>query len=62
MLHKISDFCKKIDSIKAQADKLYNLKYNHPKTPERDAEINHLIQDIQSQCKLLGSDKNPYNT
>ena len=43
MLHKISDFCKKIDSIKAQADKLYNLKYNQPKTPERDAEVNHLI-------------------
>ena len=39
MLHKISDFCKKIDSIKAQADKLYNLKYNQPKTPERDAEV-----------------------
>ena len=38
------------------------MKYKQPKTPERDAEINHLIQDIQSQCKLLGSDKTPYNT
>jgi len=38
------------------------MKYKQPKTPERDAEINHLIADIQSQCKLLGSDKNPYNT
>ena len=34
MLHKISDFCKKIDSIKAQADKLYNLKYNYPKAKQ----------------------------
>ena len=47
MLHKISDFCKKIDTVKSQSDKLYNLKYNNPKTPERDAEINHLIDDIQ---------------
>lgn len=62
MLHRISDFCKKIDSIQAQSNRLYDMKYNQPKTPERDAEINHLIADIQSQCKLLGSDKNPYNT
>ena len=61
MLHKISDFCKKIDSIKAQADKLYNLKYNHPKTPERDAEVNHLIEDIQSMCKVVGNDDKPYD-
>ena len=61
MLHKISDFCKKIDSIKAQADKLYNLKYNHPKTPERDAEVNHLIGDIQSMCKVVGNDDKPYD-
>ena len=61
MLHKISDFCKKIDSIKAQADKLYNLKYNCPKTPERDAEVNHLIEDIQSMCKLVGNDNKPYD-
>ena len=62
MLHRISDFCKKIDSIQAQSNRLYNMKYKQPKTPERDAEINHLFADIQSQCKLLGSDKNPYNT
>ena len=61
MLHKISDFCKKIDSIKAQADKLQNLKYNQPKTPERDAEVNHLIEDIQSMCKIVGSDNKPYD-
>ena len=59
MLHKISDFCKKIDSVKAQADKLYNLKYNQPKTPERDAEVDHLISDIQSECKLIANDSKP---
>jgi hypothetical protein len=61
MLHKISDFCKKIDSVKAQADKLYNLKYNQPKTPERDAEVDHLISDIQSECKLIANDSKPYD-
>ena len=61
MLHKISDFCKKIDSIKTQADKLYNLKYNNPKTPERDAEINYLIEDIQLMCKVVSTDTAPYD-
>ena len=61
MLHKISDFCKKIDSIKAQADKLYNLKYNQPKTAERDAEVNHLIDDIQAECRIIANDTKPYD-
>ena len=61
MLHKISDFCKKIDSVKSQADKLYTLKYNNPKTPERDAEISHLIDDIQATCKLIANDDQPYD-
>ena len=42
MLHKVSDFCKKIESIKNISDKLYHLKYNTPKSSERDAEINYL--------------------
>ena len=37
MLHKISDFCLKVDGLKKTSDNLYNLKYNNPKTPERDA-------------------------
>ena len=61
MLHKISDFCKKIDSIKAQADKLYTLKYRHPKTPERDAQVAELIDDIQSTCLLIAKDNKPYD-
>ena len=36
MLHRIADLCKKIDGIKIQSDKLYDLKYNNPKTIERD--------------------------
>jgi hypothetical protein len=61
MLHKISDFCKKIDSIKKLSDELYNLKYNNPKTEARDLEINNLIQDIQSQCLIISKDTMPYD-
>ena len=60
MLHRIADLCKKIDSIKSQSDKLYNLKYNNPKTEARDIEIDNLIADIQSQCLLVSNDKGPY--
>ena len=61
MIHKISDFCKKIDGVKTTSDRLYNLKYNNPKTPERDAEIDNLIADIQATCKLISNDKQPYD-
>ena len=61
MLHKISDFCKKIDSIKTQAEKEKNLKKTQRKTPERDAEINHLIEDIQLMCKVVSNDTSPYD-
>ena len=61
MLHRISDLCKKIDSIKTVSDRLYNLKYNNPKTPERDIEVNNLIEDIQMQCRLIANDKSKYD-
>jgi len=60
MLHRIADLCKKIDVIKIQSDKLYDLKYNNPKTPERDIEIDNLIADIQTQCRLVANDKSKY--
>ena len=60
MIHKISDLCKKIDGLKAMSDKLYRLKYNNPKTPERDAEVNHLVEDIQATCRLIAGDNKPY--
>ena len=61
MLHRISDLCKKIDGIKTVSDRLYNLKYNNPKTKERDVEINALIDDIQYQCLLVAKDNAPYD-
>jgi len=62
MLHRIADFCKKIDTIKEQSDKLYNLKYNNPKTKERDLQVNDLISDIQYQCMLVANDKSKYKS
>ena len=61
MIHKISDFCKKIDGLKTMSDRLYNLKYNNPKTPERDAEVNDLVADIQATSKLIANDKGDYD-
>jgi len=61
MLHRISDLCKKIDGLKIQSDRLYNLKYNSPKTSARDMEVDYLIQDIQYICKLISSDKGKYD-
>ena len=51
MIHKISELCKKIDGLKRMSDDLYNLKYNNPKTPERDAQVQHMIEDIQATCR-----------
>jgi hypothetical protein len=61
MLHRISDLCKKIDGIKTVSDRLYNLKYNNPKTKERDIEVDNLIEDIQMQCRLIANDKGKYD-
>tara|TARA_B110000305_G_scaffold214513_1_gene251311 strand:+ start:248 stop:436 length:189 start_codon:yes stop_codon:yes gene_type:complete len=61
MLHKISDFCLKVDGLKKTSDRLYNLKYNNVKTPERDAEVNELINDIQATCLVIAKDTKPYD-
>jgi len=58
MLHKISDFCNKIDTIKEMSDKLRVMKYSQPKAS--DLEINNLIDDIQSQMYVLSQDKQDY--
>ena len=60
MLHKISDFCDKIDSIKKMSDDLRALKYDAPKTKERDSQIQNLIETIQADCLLLANDKGAY--
>ena len=61
MLHKISAFCDKIDSVKKMSDDLRVLKYNAPKTKERDFKIQNLIETIQADCLLLANDKGTYD-
>ena len=61
MIHKISDLCKKIDGLKIISDRLYNTKYNQPKTTSRDAMVNSMIEDIQATCKLIASDNKLYD-
>ena len=59
MLHKISEFCDKIDSIKDMSDKLRIMKYEKPKASE--LEINELIATIQLDCHLLANDTSKYD-
>ena len=60
MLHKISDFCNKIDTIKKMSDDLRVLKYETPKSNERDLRVQNLIETIQADCLLVANDKGDY--
>ena len=60
MLHKISQFCDKINSINKMAEDLRVLKYQTPKSKERDFKIQNLIETIQADCLLLAKDKGDY--
>ena len=59
MLHKISELCNKIDSLKRTADHLRFLKYGETKAP-RDV-IDNTIATIQAECLLIANDKSDYN-
>lgn len=58
MLHKISELCDKIDSIKQMSDMLRKMKYENPKAS--DIEINDMIAQIQSDCFIVSQDKSEY--
>ena len=58
MLHKISEFCDKIDSIKRDADKLRELKYGEKKVDIHI--INSLIEQIQADCFIVSKDRSAY--
>jgi len=60
MLHKVSELCEKLESLKKLGDMLYKLKYQSPKSKERDVQVDNLITDIQSMCRLVSNDKNKY--
>ncbi len=61
MLHKISQFCDKINSINKMAEDLRVLKYQTPKSNERDLKIQHLIDTIQADCLIVANDKGDYD-
>ena len=58
MLHKISDFCNKIDSIKKKSDELRVMKYGNPKASEEEINNTILIKGdfttTDSQKKIKG--------
>ena len=58
MLHKISEFCDKIASIKFMSDRLRDMKYG--KVKANDSEIDNMIQTIQADCLLVANDKQKY--
>ena len=60
MLHKISQFCDKIDTIKNMSDELRVTKYGYPKSKERDFKVQNLIETIQADCLLVAKDKGDY--
>ena len=59
MLHKISQLCDKVDSLKKTADHLRQLKYGENKAPR--VEIDNTISTIQAECLLIANDKSNYN-
>ena len=60
MLHKISQLCDKIDSLKKSADYLRELKYGPNKAPRQV--IDEYIASIQAECLLIANDKSNYKT
>ena len=41
MLHKVSELCEKIESLKKLSDMLYKLKYQSSKSKERDIQVDN---------------------
>ena len=59
MLHKISELCDKIDSLKKMSDTLRERKYGTVKAPAEV--IDESIASIQAECLLIANDKREYN-
>ena len=59
MIHRISELCDKIDSIKAMSDRLRENKYGTVKAPTEVIDEN--IASIQAECLLIANDRSDYN-
>jgi hypothetical protein len=60
MIHRISELCDKIDSVKAMSDRLRESKYGLVKAPREI--IDESIQSIQAECLLIANDKSEYKS
>ena len=60
MIHRISELCDKIDSVKAMSDRLRESKYGLVKAPREI--IDESIQSIQAECLLIANDKSKYKS
>ena len=61
MLHKISDMIHVVETMHKKSKQLHSAKYGgFIKTPERDAAIDILIDDIQSLALKIAMDKSHY--
>ena len=61
MQHKISELCDKVTVIYAKSEQLRNLKYNVPKEQQDKTQIDFLVADIQTLCREVGYDRDPYS-
>ena len=58
MIHRISELCDKIYSIKEMSDRLPESKYGPVKAPTEV--IDESIESIQAECLLIANDKSDY--
>ena len=59
MLHKISDFVKRISVMHDEAQRLHKMKYESPKAKQED--IDNAIGNIQALALTIAKDKSAYS-
>ena len=59
MLHKISDFVKRISVMHDEAQRLHRMKYESPKAEQED--IDNVIGNIQALALSIAKDKSAYS-
>lgn len=60
MLHKVSEFINQVRAMGKLADRLEKIKYEQPKSRERDALVDDLISQIKYLALLIYKDNQPY--
>lgn len=60
MLHKVSEFVNQVRAMGKLADRLEKIKYEQPKSRERDALVDDLISQIKYLALLIHKDNQKY--